>query len=64
MPNLTPHQLSCLQWAVENAAAMRGMLTGGPAELLEEFNRNIVTARQAVQQLAKEPTPCGTTTLK
>lgn len=57
MSSLTPHQLSCLQWAVENAAAMRGMLTGGPAEVLEEFNRNIATARAAVAALQPTPTP-------
>jgi uncharacterized alpha-E superfamily protein len=56
MPSLTPRQLSCLQWAVENAAAMRGMLTGGPPELLEEFNRNIATARAAVAALQPTPT--------
>ena len=48
MPSLSPHQLSCLQWAVENAAAMRGMLTGGPAELLDQFDSNIATARAAL----------------
>ena len=52
---LTDHQLACLQWAVENAAAMRGMLTGGPAELLDQFDSNIATARAAV--VALQPTP-------
>lgn len=47
---MTEHQLTCLAWAVETCAAMRGMLTGGPPETLEEFDRNIATARAALGQ--------------
>lgn len=54
---LAPHQLAALAWAVENAAAMRGMLTGGPAELLEQFDDNIATARAALAILHLIPTP-------
>lgn len=48
---ITPHQLAALRWAVENCATLRGMLTGGPAEVLDEFDHNIQVARQALKEL-------------
>lgn len=52
---ITTRELKTLRWAIREAAAWRGTLTGGPPETLEAFNESIRIAQATVAKLRRPP---------